>query len=79
MNELTIYNPDSEDFSTTYDLDGNKQPLRYTLHAKEYGIFPSAVAEHLQKHLAHKIVMKRGVKTNYADEYQQVLKEIEYG
>ena len=73
--DKTIYNIDNEDFTTTYDLDGNKQA--YTIYAKEYGTFLAPIADHLSKHLADKVLRKRGVKTNYPDEYNKVLAEIE--
>lgn len=74
--EKAIYNPDNEDFTITYDLNEDKIPLTYTIHAKEYGVFPEPVANHIVKHLADKIIRKREVQTNYEDEYNQVVREI---
>jgi len=72
-----VYNPDSEDFSTTYDVNGNGDPVTFTIRSFEIGKFENdAVGKHMLKHLADKILMKRKVRTNWEDEYNALLKEL---
>lgn len=72
-----IYNPDGEDFTVTYDINENGIPEKFTIPAGEAKRFITPIADHIMKHLANRLVMKRGIKTNYQDEYERVLKEIE--
>jgi len=72
-----VYNPDSEDFSTTYDVNGNGDPVTFTIRSFEIGKFEiDAVGKHMLKHLADKILMKRKVKTNWANEHDALMKEL---
>jgi hypothetical protein len=66
-----LYNPSKEDFIITWDGEP------HTLHSEELEPFPTYLADHIAKHLAHKLVMERGVKTNYDDDIKLMLKEIE--
>lgn len=66
-----LYNPSKEDFTVTWD----SKP--YTLHSEELEKFPMYLANHIAKHLAHKLVMERGVKTNYDDDIVRMREEIE--
>lgn len=70
-----LYNPDGQDFTVMYAIDDNP-PQPYTLHAGEAASFPPYVADHIAKHLAHLLVMKRGIKTNYPDEFEATIQEI---
>lgn len=76
--EVYVINIDNEDFSITYDLKGNKEPELYEIKSLEIGKFPEPVAEHIKKHLAEKILNKRGVKTNYTDDLEKIINEISY-
>lgn len=71
----SIYNPMTEDFTTTYANEDN-EPIPYTCPAQEISTFPAYIANKIKKNLAQVIVFKRGVKTNYEDDYNEVLKEI---
>mgnify|MGYP007134649114 CR=1 FL=1 len=51
---VRIYNPDTEDFTVNYD----GKP--YTIHALEMEKFPTAIANHIKKHLADHLLHKRG-------------------
>lgn len=70
-----LYNPLLEDFSVNYATDDNP-PITYTIHSLEIETFPTFIANHIIKHLAHKIVTSRGVKTNYEDDFNEAVKEI---
>ncbi len=73
---ITIFNPDTEDFLTTYDTNENGQPVEYIVHAKEYTKLPGYIGRHVAEHLAKHLVFKRGIKTNFEDEYTSMLKTI---
>lgn len=70
LNEVAIYNPDSQDFTVNY---GGKP---YTIGTKEGLKFPKEIANHIAKHLAKHLVFKRGIKRNFDADYKEVLKEI---
>ena len=70
-----IWNPTTEDFTTTY-ADENNVPVEYTAPSLEMSRFPTYIARHIAKKLADVIVWKRGIKTNFEDDYKTVLKEI---
>ena len=73
--EKMIFNPDIEDFSIPYDNDNGQQI--YTLPALSLRLFPTNVANHIKKHLAHKLYFSRGQKSNYEDDIKEIEKEIE--
>lgn len=68
----SIYNPDKEDFTASYANEDNT-PAEYTLHAGEIETYPTYLADHIAKHLAHKLVTTRGIKTNYEDDIKEML------
>ncbi len=74
--DKSLYNVDKADFTTTFANEENV-PIAYTMPAQEISTFPTYIANHLSKHLAHHIVMKRGIKSNYDQDIKDVLKEIE--
>lgn len=76
--QSSVFNPDTEDFTITYDLNGDNHPLSYTVRANDHATFPTPVAEHIKRHLAKHLVFKRGIKTNFEDEYNKTIKEISY-
>ncbi len=73
--EVPVYNPDSDDFEITYDINEDKQPKSYILRSREIDYFPPVIADHIKKHLADRLLNKRGVKTNHSDEHDQIIKE----
>lgn len=76
--KFRIYNPLDDDFSTTYDIHGDRKPVRFTIPAGEIAAFDNeAVARHLIKHLAETVVWSRGIKTNWEDEFKAAKKEVE--
>lgn len=77
-NEIAIYNPDTEDFTKTYDINGDGKPVPFTIHAGEIERFPRIIAEHLKKHLAKHLTFKRGwAKSNYEDKLGEMTTLIE--
>jgi hypothetical protein len=76
--EVLVYNPDTEDFHFQYDINGTQNPVKYVLHAGEIGKYPEYLGNHAKKHLATKLVHKRGgwVKSGFDNEYDKVMKEI---
>jgi len=60
VNDTPIFNPDTEDFSVKYDLNGDKNPLTFTIKARDIAYFPEVVANHIKKHLADHLLSKRG-------------------
>lgn len=75
MEEIYIYNPDSEDFTINFALSHEK-PKQYIIKGLQMQKFHPDVAEHIKKHLATKIYEKRGL-TNYPVEIQKIYKEID--
>jgi hypothetical protein len=78
LNERTlrIFNPDSEDFTVTYDVDGTGNPVPFTAPAQEISTFSGLIGEHLIKHLSNRLLHKRGVKTNVEDDLKKIREEI---
>lgn len=73
--EKYIFNPDTEDFSVEYNAgDGIKT---YTLKSLKAQKFPTPIADHIKKHLADKILNKRGVKLNPMADLEAIMREIE--
>lgn len=77
MSKVPLFNPDNEDFTVTYDINEDGKPLSYTIHAGEIASFEPIIADHVRKHLVNRIVMKRGIKTNYEDDFKKVNKELD--
>ena len=78
VNDIPIFNPDTEDFSVKYDINGDKNPETFTIKARDIAYFPEAVANHIKKHLANHLLNKRGViNRNTELTLQGIYKEIE--
>ena len=76
--KVKIFNPLSKDFSVTYDIKGDGDPVLYIIHAGEAETFEKPVADHIKDHLAKHIAqIKRGNGT-YEDAYNAAVKEIEW-
>lgn len=71
-----IFNPLTEDFVTTYANEQN-EPIEYICPSLKISEFPAYIGKKVAKNLAQYIVLKRKIKTNYQDEYQACLQEIE--
>jgi len=74
-----LYNPLNSDFTTTFDVNGDSKPESFTVPALQIATFEEATANHLKEHLAKHVVFSRGIKTNFEDEYNKALKEVEVG
>ena len=73
----TIFNPLSEDYENTYDINGDGNPVSYSVPSMQFTEFDNeAVAEHCVDNLAKKVVFTRGIKTNFKDEYDAARKEV---
>lgn len=69
---VRIYNPDTDDFTVEF----HQKP--YTIYALEMAEFPYEVAKHIKKHLADKILFKRGIgREAVPDLLAGIYKEIE--
>lgn len=71
-----IFNPLKEDYTAYWD----GKP--YVLHSIEVGEFPSWLADHIAQGLARKIAVDKnaggiGQGSNFEDEYNKALREIE--
>lgn len=73
--EVAVYNPSNEDFTTTYDINEDRNPVAYIAKAQEITFFSPIIAEHIKKHLANKLIQERGIKTNFQDEYDNLIKD----
>lgn len=72
-----VYNPDTHDFSITYDVNHNQEPIEFVIPAREMVAFSEPLLQHVTKHLANKILIKRGVSAGtWDEEYKKVMNEI---
>lgn len=73
-----IYNPTWEDFTVTYDINGDKRPESFTIHAQEIAYFEPVIADHIKLHLGKKLVMTSG-KTimDWDKELAEAMKKVE--
>lgn len=72
-----IFNPLTENFSVTYDINGDGKPKKFTIPAQEIVFFEEKfLVRHIKKHLADKIVQKKDYKPNpeiaYAKAYEEM-------
>jgi len=74
---MKIFNPDTEDFSISYDINENKDSQIFTIHSLEMKEFPDFLARHIQKHLADHLLHKRGIRLNVEEDLKRIYKEIE--
>ena len=75
---IIIFNPDMEDFTVQYDIDGTKNPKPFTIRSLETAKFVPSVAKHIVKHLANHILHKRGaINKNVELTLKRIRKEIE--
>jgi len=81
--QVSIYNPDDIDFTTTYDVSETGNPIPFTIPGRQIKTFPATIANHLKKHLATQLLNKRGHKTidgvrlSWQDSYNEYYKETE--
>ena len=68
----SLYNPSKEDFTARWDSKDVK-----TLHAGEIETYPTWLANHIARDLCHKLVMERGIKTNYEADFKEMMQQIE--
>lgn len=76
MKKIRLYNPLPENFSITYDTNGDGNPLTYIFHAQEIEEFEPEVAEHIRNHLGYKIAMKNKGKGTFEIAYEKALQQI---
>ena len=70
MDLVRILNPDTEDFTVKYHKKS------YTIEALGTAEFPEHIAEHIKKHLADKLLEKKGARTNPVDDLKEISEEI---
>jgi len=68
---IRIYNPDTDDFTCNF----HGEP--YTIHSLEMAEFTFYIAKHIQKHLADRLLHKRGIKESPRADLENIFKEIE--
>jgi|SRR3990167_5939957 len=73
--KVGIYNPDTEDFICTRREEDNKS-VEYTIPGVNSAYFEPKLAEYIKNKLAVYLMNKRTIKTNYDDDFKEVLKEI---
>lgn len=77
MKTKTILNPSSHDFTITYDINEDNDPVSYTIHALQHEEFPEVIADHIAEHLATEIAFKEGWRgSNYDLKKEEVLNRI---
>jgi hypothetical protein len=75
--KVNLYNPDIKDFHFFFVGDDNIKK-EYILRSQEVTTLPKYVAVRAANTLAHDLVFKRGIKTNYEKEKADLLKEITF-
>jgi len=78
MNRIGVYNPDGKNFTAKYDLKGDKNPLEYTVPARDIAYFIPVVANHVKTALATHLLHKRGVQphSNPEKDLQEIMEEL---
>ncbi|MCR4343330.1 MAG: hypothetical protein NUV44_01060 [Candidatus Scalindua sp.] len=71
-----LFNSLTHDFSYEW-LDDTNKPHTLTIKSHEIGYFPTGQWQFMRRHLADAVINTRSIKTNYEDEYKEVLKEID--
>ena len=78
MKKILLFNPLDKDFSVNYDVDGTRNPKKFTIHANDDEEFDPIIAKHVKKHLANAVLNSRGrPKKNPVDDLKEIYKEIE--
>lgn len=72
---LHIWNPLTEDF-ITYWADENNNPKEYVTQSQQISTYPYYLGIKIARKLAQKIVLDKGIETNYEDEFNAKLKEL---
>ncbi len=57
----------------TFDINGDKKPKSYTIHAMESAEIPKPVAHRMAVKIAKRLFFKRGQKTNYQNDMKTIL------
>ena len=74
---ITVFNPLKDDFEGQYDINGDGNPVSYSVPSLGFTEFENdVIANHCIKHLAKSVVFTRGVEKNFKDDYDEVVKEI---
>lgn len=78
MKKIGVYNPDGKDFTVKYDLKGDRNPLEFTVPARDMVYFIPVVANHIKVALASHLLHKRGVKkhSNPEADLKEIMKEL---
>lgn len=77
--QVKIFNPSLKDFTVTYDINEDKNPVSYTIHAQEAESFPEPVAAHIKEQLSKELCFQRGWNgSNFEDTKRAIEKEIEF-
>ena len=77
MQKVGVFNPDGKDFSVNYDINGNKNPILFTVPARDIAYFEPVVANHIKVALVTHLLHKRGVKNNPEQDLGEIMKELE--
>ena len=77
MNKVGVFNPDGKDFSVNYDINGDKNPILFTVLARDIAYFEPVVANHIKVALATHLLHKRGVKNNPEQDLSEIMEELD--
>jgi hypothetical protein len=73
-----IYNPERDDFTVYYDINGDQNPVAFTIPAGEIKEFDEPIASHIKKHLVDHMLNKKGaINGNVELAKEKYLSEIE--
>ena len=71
--KIPVLNPLTEDFTFKYDVNNNRNPVSFTIHAGEAEWYEPYLAKHAKKQLANLIFDKQG---NPRKDREMQIKEI---
>jgi len=77
MTKKFLFNPINEDFTISYDINGDLHPVDYTIPGMDLKSFEEPLYSHLKKHLITFIANKREVNPSMPLVLEGIIKEIE--
>ncbi len=78
MTKVYIFNPLNEDFDVKYDINNDRNPVTFTIKAKETASYEKVIADHFKQALAVRIFDLRGnVRKDRDIQMKEIYKEIE--
>jgi len=72
-----LYNPISNDFSVTYDINGDGHPLKFVAPSMTISYFEEPIFSHVRKHLLDHILNVRNLNPTIPANRESIEKEVD--